>query len=228
MSNILYDELTLLYHPNLFEYKSVGGIVTINEHEQNAMVKFAEMCYHGKLLSIKNDLLKDCHKIYKENESNSPELKHDCDGIFFLTCQEKKYFILIELKSKYNKTNLEKAEKQLAASYIRVLSRLSCLKDFDINRYKVCGIIVSQGPTTAERTKADKKRKTKQRLDRYEKQMMTFCKGDTPFELNHQFVHTQQLPIREDLLFDKLPIFHIDCNGSSVRFELAPILNKLE
>lgn len=227
MSYNLYNDLIHFYHPNLFEFKCCGGIIPIHEHETNATVKMVEICYHGKLLSINNNFLRECHNIYKDNENKLPEIKHDCDGIFLLTKQEQKYFVLIELKSKYSKDNLEKAEKQLAASYIRVLSRLSCLKDFDISEYKVCGIIVSHNPTTSELSKADKKRHTKQTLDRYEKQMIAFRNDATPFELNHLFVRTNKLPIREDLLFNTLPVFHINCYGESVKFDLDTILRKL-
>ena len=227
MSNNLYNDLTHFYHPDLFEYKCCGGLIPIYEYETNATVKMVEMCYHGKLLSIKNELLKVCHNIYKNNQNNLPEIKHDCDGIFFLTIREQKYFVLIELKSKYSNDNIEKAEKQLAASYIRVLSRLSCLKDFDISKYKVCGIIVSHNPTTAELLKVNKKRQTKQALYRYEKQMMVFREDANRFDLSHLFVRTNQLPIREDLLFNTLPVFHINCHGETVKFDLDTILRKL-
>lgn len=227
MSNNLYNDLIHFYHPDLFEYKCCGGLIPIHEYETNATVKMVEMCYHGKLLSIKNNLLRECHNIYKDNQNNLPELKHDCDGIFFLTKGEQKYFVLIELKSKYTKDNIEKAERQLAASYIRVLSRMSCLKDFDISKYKVCGIIVSHYPSTAELSKANKKRHTRQTLDRYERQMMAFRENAIPFELSHLSVRTNQLPIREDLLFNTLPIFHINSYGSSVKFDLDTILSKL-
>lgn len=226
MSDILYNDLIRFYHPDLFRYDCCGGVISIYEQESNATVRMVEMCYHGKLLTIKNDLLKACHKIYKNNESNSPELMHDCDGIFFLTNREQKYFVLIELKSKYTSDNLVKAERQLAASYIRVLSRLSCLTDFDPYKYKACGIIVSHEPSTAELLKVIKKRQTKQTLDRYENQMMAFCKGDF-FNLNHLFVRIHELPVRQDLLFDVLPVFHINCPGTSVKFELDSVLKKL-
>lgn len=227
MSDILYDELICLYHPDLFEYECCGGIVAVCEQESCATVRKAEICYHGKLLAIKNDLLKECHKIYKNNENNSPELRHECDGIFFLTNREQKYFVLIELKSKYNQDNIVKAEKQLAASYTRVLSRLSCLRNFDAKKYKACGIIISHAPTANELLKINKKRQIRQSLDRYEKQMLTFRDDDTPFELNRLFVRMHNLPIREDLLFDVLPIFHVNCYGESVKFDLDTILRNL-
>ena len=94
MSDVLYDDLTCLYNRELFTLQCCGGVAVIDELEANAIVKKAEMCYHGKLLTINNDLLKNCHGIYGNNDVTSPELKHECDGIFFLTQGNNKYFIL--------------------------------------------------------------------------------------------------------------------------------------
>lgn len=229
MSDKLYDNLTKLFNPALFQLQCCGGITTINEAESGATVKKAEMDYHGKLLTIDRNFIQKGHDIYEDNNLRKPELRHECDGIFFLTQSEQKYFILVELKSKYSKDNLEKAERQLTASYIRVLSYLFSLENFDTKEYKACGIIISHEPEEKEILKMNRKKKTKIHLDRYEKQMETFMKNSGPFDLKDTFVHINKLPIRQSLLFNTLPIFHVNVtsNGSSVKFELDRILKQL-
>ena len=211
MIDLLHNQLKNFYEPSLFDYKSYGGMVCIDEHESGAKVKKASVCYHGQLLVIGNCLLRECHKIYGDNISGSPEMKHDCDGILLIKKREKKYFVLIELKSKYTEDNITKAEKQLAASYVRVLSRLSCIEGFCADEYKKCGVIISYAPDSRDLSKNDRKRKqSRSSLNRYEKQMRIFSKDKGCFDLDKCFVRLGDLPLRKDLLFDKLPIFYVN------------------
>ena len=230
MINDLHRKLESFYNPSLFDYKSNGGIVCITEHEPGAKVKKADVIYQGQLLVINNCLLSVCHNIYEDNGQRHPELRHDCDGILLIKNRGGKYLIFIELKSKYSEENIIKAEKQLAASYIRVLSRLSCIEGFNVDEYKKCGIIVSYAPNTKELNKNDKKQKqNKSLLSRYEKQMRAFLKDKGRFELDKCFVSIGHLPIRRDLIFDTLPIFHINVSDGSpsVQFNLDDILKSV-
>ena len=230
MIDVLYHKLETLYRPSLFEYSSNGGIVCVDEHEDGAKVKKASICYHGQLLVVDNCLLKECHNIYDNNTVGCPELKHDCDGILFVKYRNKKYFVLIELKSKYTEDNITKAEKQLAASFVRVLSCLSCVDDFCADDYIKCGIIVSYAPNTSTLRKTIQKRgQQKSMLSRFEKQMRVFSKDKGCFELDKLFVRLGDLPLRQDLMFDKLPVFHVnvDEGADSVHFDMYDILKEI-
>lgn len=228
--DILHHKLTSLYKPSLFDYKSSGGIVCVDEHEPGAKVKKASICYHGQLLIVNNCLLRDCHNIYDDNMGRCPELKHECDGILLVKYRNKKYFVLVELKSKYTEENIAKAEKQLAASFVRVLSRLSCVEGFNTDEYVKCGIIVSYAPDTKNVRRINQKRELdKSSLSRFERQMRTFFKDKACFELDNLFVRLGNLPLRQDLKFDKLPVFHVNVNekADSVRFDMDDILDKI-
>ena len=131
----LHQNLEHLYKSSLFNYIAYGGIITIDESDVCAKVKKADIVYHGQVLKIDNVFLKGCHTIYDDIVVGNPELKHDCDGILFISNAHGKYFVLIELKSKYTEDNITKAEKQLAASYVRVLSHLLCIEGFNIDDY---------------------------------------------------------------------------------------------
>ena len=230
MIDVLHNKLGSLYKPSLFEYKSNGGMVNINEHDSGAKVKKASINYHGQLLVVDNCLLKECHKIYDDNIVGCPELQHDCDGILFIKYRNKKYFVLIELKSRYTEENITKAEKQIAASYIRVLSRLSCIDGFNSDEYIKCGIIVSYAPSISGLRKTNqKKAQNKTALTRYDRQMRAFSKAKGYFTLNKVFVRFGNLPLRQDLMFDELPVFHVnvDEGADSVRFDIYDILKEL-
>lgn len=228
--DVLHHKLGNLYKSSLFDYKSIGGTICINEHEANAKVKNARICYHGQLLKIDNSFLIECHDIYDDRIVGRPELKHDCDGILFIKSRNRKYFVLIELKSKYTEGNITKAEKQLAASYVRVLSHLSCIEGFNVDEYVKCGVIVSYAPDTKDlRKNTLKKEQDRCALNRYDKQMRKFSKNGGCFDLDKNFVRLGSLPIRSDLIFDRLPVFHINVNenADSVQFDIDDILKSI-
>lgn len=229
MSKQLYESLVKLYRPDLFAYCPNGGCICIKEHESGAKVKGAELECHGQLLSIDNDFLQKAHGIYPDNTC-TPELKHDCDGVLAVEVRGCKYLVFIELKSSYTKDNLQKAEKQLAASYLRVMSRLICIVNFVPDAYKKCGIIISHPLDIAEKQKIKRKQQIGKRLDRYDRQALTFattCKKAFPLEKKYAQLCT--LPVRKELLFDSLPIYHLDVSQSASqgRFNLEEILRKL-
>jgi hypothetical protein len=228
--NILHHKLGKLYKASLFNYDSNSGIVVVNEKDANAKVKYAQIEYNGQLLKIDNEFLKGCHGIYEDIIVGQPELKHECDGILFINDGAKKYFILIELKSKYTESNIKKAEKQIAASYIRVLSNLLCIEDFTEDEYIKCGIIVSYAPSACDLRKNNLKKDNRiSSLTRYEKQMRAFSQNYGCFILDKEFVRFDNLPIRSSLKFDKLPVFHINVTESndSVKFNIEEILKDL-
>lgn len=230
MIDVLHHKLERLYKPSLFEYKSNGGMLCIDEHDSIAKVKKASIIYHGQLVIVDNSLLKECHNIYENNTARCPELKHDCDGILLIKYRNKKYFVLVELKSKYTEDNITKAEKQLAASFVRVLSRLSCVDGFNADEYIKCGIIVSYAPDTYELRKTSQKRgQNKSALSRFDRQMRAFSKDKGCFELDKLFVRLGDLPLRRDLMFNKLPVFHVnvDEGADSVRFDINDILKEI-
>lgn len=229
MIDVLHHKLECLYKPTLFVYKSNGGMVCVDEHDPGAKVKRASISYHGQLLIVDNCLLKECHKIYGDN-TTCPELQHDCDGIFLVKYRNKKYFVLIELKSRYTEENITKAEKQIAASFVRVLSRLSCIDGFNADEYIKCGIIVSYAPNISDLRKTSQKRgQSKSSLTRYDRQMRAFSKDKGCFELDKMFVRLGNLPLRRDLMFDRLPVFHVnvDKESDSVRFDMDDILREI-
>lgn len=231
-SKELYDKLTLIFEPALFEFQSVGGNIIIREHESGASVNAVNIHYQGQVLSIDNKFIKNSHGIYPDNRCRHPypELKHDCDGILIISVREQKYIVLLELKSSYNPTNIKKAEKQLAASYMRLISRLNCLDDFDINSYKKCGIIISHPIETEELLRLSRKKNIFNNLNRYEKQTLVFSNNPLKsFAMDKTYAQLYKLPIKQDLYFDSLPLFHgkINNDSSSGNINIDDFLRKI-
>lgn len=224
----LYNDLTRIFADQWFDFRNGGDVLEIAEHESGASVKNISLVFHGQLLLIKNEYLKKTHELYKEN-NDLPELKHDCDGVLINETKENKYLIFVELKSEHCESNFVKAERQIAASYMRVLSFLSCLRHFNVKDYKICGIIASKPVTTEKLVKIKQKKSVKHPLARYERQTLKFAKSSPEsFDLCDVFTGLSTLPIREELYFASLPIFHLDVYGASGRFDLEDITNQLK
>lgn len=133
------DDLKTVYDGRWFHWKGTGGIVEIKEEEPQASVKGVMMEHHGQLLSIDKDLFGKTDCLYKSDDDTDetmPKLRHSCDGIFIIERREQKFIVFIELKSKYSASNIRKAEMQICASFLRLMSLLNCLEDDEWAKYK--------------------------------------------------------------------------------------------
>lgn len=223
----LYNELTRIFADQWFDFRSGGEVLEIEEHEREASVKKIALVFHGQLLLIKNEYLKKTNELYREND-NVPELKHDCDGVFINETKENKYLVFVELKSEHCESNFVKAERQIAASYLRILSLFSCLRNFNSKDYKICGIIASKPVATEKLVKIKQKKSVNHPLARYERQTLKFAKSSPePFELQDVYSKLSTLPVKEELYFASLPVFHLDVHGGSGRFDLEDIIRVL-
>lgn len=96
----------------------------------------------GHFISISNKCLKRSKEIYRAKDDNGFSLQTDCDGICLLEKNGKKYLLLIELKLGFSEV-VNKATKQIAASYIKVKGLLKQIGDIKTDDVQELGIIVS-------------------------------------------------------------------------------------
>ena len=227
------DDLKTVYDERWFHWKGTGGIVEIKEEEPQASVKGVIMEHHGQLLSIDKEIFGKTDCLYKSDDDTDetmPKLRHSCDGLFIIERREQKFIVFIELKSKYSESNIRKAEMQICASFLRLMSLLNCLENDEWTRYKKCGIIVSHPVNDEYATLVQKKKNDGRKLNRYERQCLAFkSKGIKNFPIQRVYSKLDQLPITHRLLFDELPTFHININenDSTGRFNLEDILKQL-
>ena len=227
------DDLKKVYDERWFHWKGTGGIVEIKEEESQASVKGVTMEHHGQLLSIDKDIFGKTDCLYKSDDDTDetmPKLRHSCDGIFIIERREQKFIVFIELKSKYSESNIRKAEMQICASFLRLMSLLNCLENGEWTRYKKCGIIVSHPVDDEYVTFVQKKKSVGKKLDRYERQCLAFKSNNVKdFPIKGVYSKLGQLPVNHNLLFEELPTFHININenDSTGHFNLEDILKKL-
>lgn len=230
----LYDDLTKVFSKDWFCFEQKGGIVKIEETEKQATVKSVELEFHGQAISIHKGIFGKTDFLFKpdkEVQSKMPKLQHSCDGILVIEQREQKYLVFIELKSDYTSDNIRTAEIQLCASYLRIMILLNCIENFRPDEYKKCGIIVSHPLNKEELDLVLKKRNSKMKLTRFERQCLSFAaqcpKGGFPMDKTYSLLG--KLPIVDQLRFNILPTFHFNVNKDSGtgRFSLNDILNHL-
>jgi hypothetical protein len=120
------------------------------------------------------------------------------------------YLVIMELKSAYNKDNIEKAEKQIAASLFRMICRLKPLNSFNIHDCKICGMIVSLPVTSETKRDIKKKQNAKKQLKRFEEQAWHFMRSSLPYMLDDDNVKMSNLPVNPIYVKKQIPLFHIN------------------
>jgi|GEM_PF-3987766 len=223
----MYKHLTSIYEKSFFEEYS-GGCQVLIDGQDSEYVKSACFIAHSKrVVSIDPKILKEVHCIYKKND-DKPKMRHECDGIYIVDDENKKYIVFVELKSKHTEANFKKAELQIAISCVRVVSRLDNFRDFDARKYNFVGIIVSQKLLSQTFFKYKSKKETKQN-SRYEKNaLMQYKNKDAFYELLPFDVGLSKLDLKENILFSRLPIFNVTAIGKEKNnIDLYRLLKKL-
>lgn len=223
----IYNDLTAIYKDCFFSDCQVGDVVTIKEQDGNPKVVDVTIQASSEMTYISSDFLHwSTVKYYKDNQGK-PEVQHDCDGIMLVRYQNNDYLVLIELKSDYNRENIKKAEKQLAASYFRIMHHLQPLSNFNCYTCKVCGIIVSLPIDTSTKRDIRNKKNIGRQLPRFEEQADHFIEKNDPYMLDDRVVGLSQLPVHNQYIIGQLPLFHVDANPGSTTFDLYKYLRKL-
>ena len=206
----IYNDLKTIYKDlYLSEYHN-GDCFQIDEKCGEPGVDGIRIIVRSDLTNISNEFLHKSTTAYYKDNDGKPEIQHDCDGIMLVHHNNNDYLVLMELKTTYSKTNIEKAEKQIAASLFRMICRLKPLNSFDIHNCKVCGMIVSLPVTSEIKRDIKKKQNTKKRLKRYEEQACHFMRTTYPYNLDDTHINFSKLPVNPIYVKKHIPIFHID------------------
>ncbi len=223
----IYNDLTAIYKDEFFTDCHDGDVVTINEQDGNPKVVNVNIKALSDLLYINSDFLHGCTVKYYRDNNGKPEVQHDCDGILIVRYQNTDYLVLIEMKSDYNRDNIKKAEKQLAASYFRIIRHLMPLRDFNCYACKVCGVIISLPVTTEIKRDIRNKKNTNRPLARFEQQADHFIRQEKPYMLDDQKVGFGKLAIHPQYYMTSLPVFHVDANMGSTDVDIYRYLRRL-
>lgn len=206
----IYNDLKTIYKDlYLSEYHN-GDSFQIDEKCGEPGVDGVRIIVHSDLTNISNEFLHKTTSSYYKDNDGKPEIQHDCDGIMFIHHNNNDYLVIMELKSTYSKKNIEKAEKQIAASLFRMICRLKPLNSFDIHKCKVCGMIVSLPVTSEIKRDIKKKQNAKKQLKRYEEQACHFMRTMYPYNLDDKHIKMSNLPVNPIYVKKHIPLFHID------------------
>jgi hypothetical protein len=116
----------------------------IEESDRQASVRQLSFDIPEYIL-ITNTFASSLDSFFKTNGSDNIFHKN-CDGIVLLKYKDKKYCLLIELKSTFDTERIYKAKNQIMSSYIKLNMSLGLLADYHKDEFEYIGIIVSQEP----------------------------------------------------------------------------------
>lgn len=206
----IYNDLRSIYKDlYLSEYHN-GDSFQIDEICGNPDVEGVRIKVLSDLTNISNEFLHKATSAYYKDNQGKPEIQHDCDGIMLIHHNNNDYLVIMELKSAYNKENIEKAEKQIAASLFRMICRLKPLNSFNIHNCKVCGMIASLPITSETKRDIKKKQNAKKQLRRFEEQAYHFMRTSLPYMLDDNNTKLSMLPVNSIYVPKQIPLFHID------------------
>ena len=223
----IYDDLIAIYQDLFFREYHSGDSFQIDESNGEPGVEGVVVNVLSDMTCIDHSFLHRSTSAYYKNNTCLPHVQHDCDGVLIIHFNNEDFLVLMELKTSYSRTNIEKAEKQLAASLFRILCRLNPLNSFNIHQYKICGIIVSLPVETELMRDIMKKKNAKVTLRRYEEQAIHFLKKSEPYYLDDSHVKIGSLPVNPIYVKTPLPLFHINAQKGITAIDIYNCLRKL-
>lgn len=206
----IYSDLKSIYKDLYLSEYHKGDSFQIDEICGTPGVDGVRIMVQSDLTNISNEFLHKTTSAYYKDNQGKPEIQHDCDGIMLIHHNNNDYLVIMELKSAYCKENIEKAEKQIAASLFRMICRLKPLNSFNIHNCKVCGMIVSLPITPETKRNIKKRQNTRKQLNRYEEQALHFIRSSYPYMLDDNHIKMSNLPVNPIYVKKQIPIFHID------------------
>lgn len=211
---LLTDDLKAIFRSCFFEEST--RTLRIQESEREARVKTAIFETEGELFHISKDFLDASKEQYLKNcDCQGPELEHCCDGIIISPEKDRNYVFLVELKSKYTKDNVAKALKQLAASYIKLITTFFPFRNFKQEEWIFAGLLVSL-PISDEDITSYKKQieinGTYAPLFRFALNLHT----KKEFFVDQEYLKFDKLPLKEELLLKKLPLFYVESSEEPI------------
>lgn len=117
-------------------------------HEQDAGASFKTVIIRDiapKSYSIDSDLYRN--KFQKVFDNSTTLNDNDCDGCAIIHFNEKKYILLVEMKSKFDTAKISKAYKQALTTLLKNLMLFSLCDGYNINEYDVSILIACLPPS---------------------------------------------------------------------------------
>lgn len=144
--NIAYPE---------FSTSSFSGSCIVEEHENDRKDAFQQLEILGidgyrfpHELVEKTSSFADIAKTpVLQNKNHCGVLKLNCDRVILFELEGQKIILFCELKSTFDTEEIAHAKDQIVGSWVKIRSLFQTLQDFDLDKYKPIGLIVSFEPT---------------------------------------------------------------------------------
>lgn len=123
----------------------INNTWTIYEHEVGASFRTVTIRdIEPKSYSIDSDLYRNKFKKVFENSSKLND--NDCDGCAIIYHNEKKYILLVEMKSKFDTNKISKAYKQALTTLLKNHMLFSLCDGYDVTEYDINILIACLQP----------------------------------------------------------------------------------
>lgn len=226
----IYFDLCRVYASNHFG--PICNSVQVTETGEEATVRSVTITTDSQFFQIRNSFLKAGGSRYDNGgETSSVDLGHDCDGAILVEKNGQNCLILLELKSSYSKSSLEKAKKQFLSSYHNLISEFSGLSSFDPSMLKVCCMLASHPLSDEKKTMYLKWKQCGNGLDGYCKRALHYAlhpESSTILKKSEDST-INEAPIKETYLFREAQLFHLAVpeGSDSATFNIDGLLNNI-
>lgn len=121
------------------------SVCCINESNEKASVRQLSFDIQESVV-VDTTFVKSLSRFFQSNKSDEVFGK-ECDGIILFEHNDKNYCFLVELKSAFDTKEIDKAQKQILSTHVKLNMALGLLADYSKSDFEFIGIIASQKPT---------------------------------------------------------------------------------
>lgn len=211
-TNELYNKIVKIFEPKFLSFERNNSIV-VTETINNKPSDFTRLniTFNNDKIFISDQLLKNSNNTFKGKPA--PCLNEECDGIIITEFNDKKYIVLIELKSGFC-SGISKGRIQLMASSLKILTFLNCIDEFSLDEYSLCAILALQKPTTEKLGQIVKKERANIELTGLDKLMrMVSVKDIVRDDIQAKDLLFDSLPVKHNYCSPVLPLFFLFCTA---------------
>lgn len=223
-------DLKELYACEVIESGDKSLTLVEPQKENKSALASVSLSISGEAIKI-NPAFFDRQKEAFRKHDKHKNYKKICDGaILYHRTDEKNYLIVVELKTGFN--DVKKACEQISVSYVKLKMHLLNFPAYHAEDYEELGLIFSYPPvaedyndTTHNEMVFDAKRKMiKTTPLSPEEVYLNKCKlelekqGKTTLDACQ--MHITSLPLKQDCLYDTLPIYHRAVGAANVSMSL--------
>ncbi|MFK5949223.1 MAG: hypothetical protein QM500_10700 [Methylococcales bacterium] len=187
--------------------------ISVDESESDALVKNFKFV-NADFFSFNKTILDKTNELFKNN-SIDVSLAQGCDGMILFCCNEKWHLFLVELKSSFSATNINKAKDQIQTTFPKLMMALTLVQEMiNIDDVAIHGFIVTKPPTSEQKTKIFKKARQNRGYCVEQLCERLILKNDTIILKENSIL--RKFNLNEQYRFEKMPLHYISSEEGSL------------